>query len=102
MDAIQSDGFHTTPSDSPRSANAPAPSTLEGPNSRNKLANCACNPYAELSHHIRERPQCIVDRYMDGKIQIDPMITHKLPLERINEAFDLMHQGKSIRSVVVF
>ena len=39
---------------------------------------------------------------MDGKIQIDPMITHTLPLDRINEAFDLMHQGKSIRSVVVF
>jgi S-(hydroxymethyl)glutathione dehydrogenase/alcohol dehydrogenase len=39
---------------------------------------------------------------MDGKIQIDPMITHTLPLDRINEAFDLMHEGKSIRSVVVF
>ena len=44
----------------------------------------------------------IVDWYMDGKIQIDPMITHTMPLERINEAFDLMHEGKSIRSVVVF
>ena len=44
----------------------------------------------------------IVDWYMDGKIQIDPMITHTLPLERINEAFDLMHSGESIRSVVVF
>ena len=44
----------------------------------------------------------VVDWYMDGKIQIDPMITHTLPLERINEAFDLMHEGKSIRSVVVF
>src|ERR1700761_6950811 len=44
----------------------------------------------------------IVDWYMDGKIQIDPMITHTLPLDRINEAFDLMHEGKSIRSVVVF
>jgi S-(hydroxymethyl)glutathione dehydrogenase/alcohol dehydrogenase len=39
---------------------------------------------------------------MQGKIQIDPMITHTLPLERINEAFELMHEGKSIRSVVVF
>jgi S-(hydroxymethyl)glutathione dehydrogenase/alcohol dehydrogenase len=39
---------------------------------------------------------------MEKKIQIDPMITHILPLERINEAFDLMHAGKSIRSVVVF
>jgi len=44
----------------------------------------------------------IVDWYMDGKIQIDPMITHILPLDRINEGFDLMHQGKSIRSVVVY
>jgi S-(hydroxymethyl)glutathione dehydrogenase/alcohol dehydrogenase len=44
----------------------------------------------------------IVDWYMDGKIQIDPMITHTLPLERINEAFDLMHAGESIRSVVVY
>ena len=44
----------------------------------------------------------IVDWYMDGKIAIDPLITHKLPLERINEAFDLMHSGESIRSVVVF
>jgi S-(hydroxymethyl)glutathione dehydrogenase / alcohol dehydrogenase len=44
----------------------------------------------------------IVDWYMDGKIEIDPMITHTLPLERINDAFDLMHAGKSIRSVVVY
>jgi len=44
----------------------------------------------------------IVDWYMDGKIQIDPMITHTMPLEDINKAFDLMHAGKSIRSVVVF
>jgi S-(hydroxymethyl)glutathione dehydrogenase/alcohol dehydrogenase len=44
----------------------------------------------------------IVDWYMDGKIEIDPMITHTLPLERINDAFDLMHAGESIRSVVVY
>jgi S-(hydroxymethyl)glutathione dehydrogenase / alcohol dehydrogenase len=44
----------------------------------------------------------IVDWYMDGKIQIDPMITHVLPLEDINKAFDLMHAGESIRSVVVY
>jgi len=44
----------------------------------------------------------IVDWYMDGKIQIDPMITHVMPLEDINKAFDLMHAGESIRSVVVF
>ena len=39
---------------------------------------------------------------MDGKIEIDPMITHTMPLSDINEAFDLMHAGKSIRSVVIF
>ena len=44
----------------------------------------------------------IVDWYMQGKIQIDPMITHVMPLEKINDAFDLMHEGKSIRSVVTF
>jgi S-(hydroxymethyl)glutathione dehydrogenase/alcohol dehydrogenase len=44
----------------------------------------------------------IVDWYMEGKIQIDPLITHVLPLERINEAFELMHAGKSIRTVVTF
>ncbi|MFZ1862656.1 MAG: S-(hydroxymethyl)glutathione dehydrogenase/class III alcohol dehydrogenase [Polyangiales bacterium] len=42
----------------------------------------------------------IVDWYMEGKINIDDLITHKMPLEDINEAFDLMHEGKSIRSVV--
>ncbi|MDQ1344820.1 MAG: S-(hydroxymethyl)glutathione dehydrogenase / alcohol dehydrogenase, partial [Pseudomonadota bacterium] len=44
----------------------------------------------------------IVDWYMDGKIAIDPLITHTLPLDRINDAFDLMHSGESIRSVVTF
>ena len=44
----------------------------------------------------------IVDWYMDGKINIDDLITHTMPLEKINEAFDLMHEGKSIRSVVVY
>jgi S-(hydroxymethyl)glutathione dehydrogenase / alcohol dehydrogenase len=44
----------------------------------------------------------IVDWYMDGKIAIDPMITHTMPLEDINKAFDLMHAGESIRSVVVY
>jgi S-(hydroxymethyl)glutathione dehydrogenase/alcohol dehydrogenase len=44
----------------------------------------------------------IVDWYMDGKIEIDPMITHTMPLEKINDAFDLMHAGKSIRSVVLY
>jgi S-(hydroxymethyl)glutathione dehydrogenase/alcohol dehydrogenase len=44
----------------------------------------------------------IVDWYMDGKIQIDPLITHTMPLGDINKAFDLMHSGESIRSVVLF
>ncbi len=48
-----------------------------------------------------EVPQ-IVDWYMDGKIEIDPMITHTMPLNDINKAFDLMHSGESIRSVVMF
>ncbi|MBE9144469.1 S-(hydroxymethyl)glutathione dehydrogenase/class III alcohol dehydrogenase [Planktothrix mougeotii] len=44
----------------------------------------------------------IVDWYMEGKINIDDLITHIMPVERINEAFDLMHQGESIRTVVTF
>jgi S-(hydroxymethyl)glutathione dehydrogenase / alcohol dehydrogenase len=44
----------------------------------------------------------IVDWYMEGKIQIDPLITHKLPLEKINDAFELMHRGESIRAVVEY
>lgn len=44
----------------------------------------------------------IVDWYMDKKISIDPLITHTMPLEDINKAFDLMHEGKSIRSVIIF
>jgi S-(hydroxymethyl)glutathione dehydrogenase/alcohol dehydrogenase len=39
---------------------------------------------------------------MEGKINIDDLITHTLPLEKINDAFDLMHKGESIRSVVIF
>jgi S-(hydroxymethyl)glutathione dehydrogenase / alcohol dehydrogenase len=44
----------------------------------------------------------IVDWYMDGKINIDDLITHTMPLDKINDAFDLMHAGDSIRSVVVY
>jgi S-(hydroxymethyl)glutathione dehydrogenase/alcohol dehydrogenase len=39
---------------------------------------------------------------LDGKINIDDLITHTMPLEKINKAFDLMHAGKSIRSVAVY
>ncbi|MCG8504379.1 MAG: zinc-binding dehydrogenase, partial [Sphingomonadales bacterium] len=44
----------------------------------------------------------IVDWYMDGKINIDDLITHTMPLDDINSAFDLMHAGESIRSVVIY
>ena len=44
----------------------------------------------------------IVDWYMDGRINIDDLITHVMPIERVNDAFDLMHSGESIRSVVTF
>jgi S-(hydroxymethyl)glutathione dehydrogenase / alcohol dehydrogenase len=44
----------------------------------------------------------IVDWYMNGKIDIDSLITHVMPLEKINDSFDLMHAGESIRSVVTF
>ena len=44
----------------------------------------------------------IVDWYMNGKINIDDLITHTLPLDQINEGFELMHHGEGIRSVVVF
>jgi S-(hydroxymethyl)glutathione dehydrogenase / alcohol dehydrogenase len=44
----------------------------------------------------------IVDWYMEGKINIDDLITHRMPLDEINTAFDLMHEGKSIRSVIVY
>jgi S-(hydroxymethyl)glutathione dehydrogenase / alcohol dehydrogenase len=43
-----------------------------------------------------------VEKYLSGQIKVEPMITHTLPLERINEAFDLMHKGKSIRTVIKF
>jgi S-(hydroxymethyl)glutathione dehydrogenase/alcohol dehydrogenase len=44
----------------------------------------------------------IVDWYMEGKINIDDLITHTMPLDQINTAFDLMHEGTSIRSVVIY
>ena len=44
----------------------------------------------------------IVDWYMSGKINIDDLITHTMPLEKINDAFALMHHGDSIRSVVLY
>src|SRR5207248_780368 len=52
--------------------------------------------------HGRTDVPRIIDWYMDKRIEIDSMITHKLPLDRINEAFDLMHAGTSIRAVVEY
>lgn len=43
-----------------------------------------------------------VDKYMNGEIKVDEMITYTMPLEKINDAFDLMHEGKSIRSVIIY
>ena len=43
-----------------------------------------------------------VEQYLRGEIKVDEMVTHVLPLERINEAFDLMHEGKTIRTVIQF
>jgi S-(hydroxymethyl)glutathione dehydrogenase/alcohol dehydrogenase len=43
-----------------------------------------------------------VENYMQGKIELDRLVTHTMPLEDINHAFDLMHEGKSIRSVIIF
>jgi S-(hydroxymethyl)glutathione dehydrogenase / alcohol dehydrogenase len=43
-----------------------------------------------------------VEWYMEGKIDLDSLITHTMPLEKINEGFDLMHRGESIRGVVIY
>ena len=43
-----------------------------------------------------------VEDYMNGKIEIDPFMTQTMPIDRINEAFDLMHKGESIRTVILF
>ena len=43
-----------------------------------------------------------VEQYLHGQIELDRMVTHTLPLEQINTAFDLMHEGQSIRSVILF
>ena len=44
----------------------------------------------------------MVEQYLRGDIKIDEMVTHTMPLDQINAAFDLMHEGKSIRSVISF
>ena len=66
-----------------------------------KLIIPAFNEENSIANVINDVPK-IVDWYMDGKINIDDLITHKMPLDDINQAFDLMHAGTSIRSVVVY
>jgi S-(hydroxymethyl)glutathione dehydrogenase/alcohol dehydrogenase len=44
----------------------------------------------------------MVEQYMEGDIKVDELITHRFPLDEINQAFDVMHEGKSIRSVIDF
>jgi S-(hydroxymethyl)glutathione dehydrogenase/alcohol dehydrogenase len=56
----------------------------------------------DCCHRGRTDVPRIVDWYMEGKINIDDLVTHVLPLASINEGFDLMHSGESIRSVVVY
>jgi S-(hydroxymethyl)glutathione dehydrogenase/alcohol dehydrogenase len=43
-----------------------------------------------------------VDLYLDGRLEIDPLVTHRIPLDRINDGFDMMATGDGLRSVVVF
>jgi len=50
----------------------------------------------------RESIPKLSEEYMAGKLKLDEFITHTMPLDKINEAFDLMHAGKSIRSVILF
>jgi len=64
-------------------------------------AGCGAAPPSGARAGRSDVPK-IVDWYMQGKIEIDPMITHTMPLSDINKAFDLMHVGESIRSVVVY
>jgi S-(hydroxymethyl)glutathione dehydrogenase/alcohol dehydrogenase len=50
----------------------------------------------------RSEVPVLVDRYLKNEIKVDEMITHTMPIKDINHAFDLMHEGKSIRSMVTF
>jgi Zn-dependent alcohol dehydrogenase len=71
---------------------------MEPPLRHDPLRPAASGREPRLAAHAAA-PMCrkIVDWYMNGKIQIDPMITQVLKLEEINKGFDLMHEGKSIR-----
>jgi S-(hydroxymethyl)glutathione dehydrogenase/alcohol dehydrogenase len=65
------------------------------------FSNCTVLPEIAVAN-IREDAPFDKVCYMDGKINIDDLITHRMPLAKINTAFDLMHSGESIRSVVVY
>ena len=78
----------------------PAPRSRRGRFSSSPAA-CGRAPPSAARRGRTDVPK-IVDWYMDGKIEIDPMITHTMPLADINKGFDLMHAGESIRSVVVY
>jgi Zn-dependent alcohol dehydrogenase len=69
-----------------------------------RMATEFCRPRRRTGERLSSRTSVpkIVDWYMDGRINIDDLITHVLPLERINDGFDLMHAGMSIRAVVTF
>jgi len=60
------------------------------------------SPRSRYQEAARRDVPKIVDWYMDGRINIDDLITHVMPLDRINDGFDLMHRGESIRGVVIF
>ena len=69
---------------------------------RSNWSRVVCGVERHLVGRGRTDVPKIVDWYMEGKIEIDPMITHTLSLDDINKGFDLMHAGESIRSVVVY
>gem|GEM_PF-775043 len=62
---------------------------------------CRLTPARQVVKGRSQLPGIVQD-YLDGKFALNDFITHTMPLEEINEAFDLMHEGKSIRSVVHF
>ena len=81
----------------------PSSSASPAPARRSPPARSSLSPAARASPRQRRgrTDVAIADWYMDGKIEIDPMIT-RAGLEEINKGFDLMHEGESIRSVVVY
>ena len=80
----------------------PKPQHLGQPHHK-KRERCVLGHISVPTHRQEHgRVAAITEQAMRGEIQLDPFVTHTLPLERINEAFDLMHEGKSIRTVIHF